>query len=81
MPAEEREQMPRSLSVTVVRALMRAVKVRSYPAECSEQSGRSEETESSKQSLLSRGFPTGLRLRGTKAQRDSVVRHFNSYMI
>lgn len=53
------------------------VLMRSYPAECCEQSGRSEETESSRQSLSLCGFPTGLHLKWTKIHCDSIVRHFN----
>lgn len=65
MPAEEpKESLSANLSETVV--LMRQMNMRSYPAECAEQSGCSEEKESSKQSLLRCGFPTGLRLRDKK---------------
>lgn len=54
------------LSVTVVRMLMSAVKFRSYPAGCAEQSECSEERGSSKQSLLLCGFPAVLHLKWTK---------------
>lgn len=54
---------------------MRAARLRPYLVECVEQSGRSEGKESSKQSLSSHGFPTGLHLRGDKTQRDPTVGH------
>lgn len=75
MPAEEpKELLSANLSVTVV--LMRLMRIRSYLVECSEQSGRSAEKESSKQSLLLCGSPTGLHLRWTKTQCDLIIRHY-----
>lgn len=79
MPAEESEEVvSTNLSDTVV--LIRRMNMRSYLAECVEQSGRSEEKESSKQSLLLFGFPTGLHLRLTKTQRDLIIGR-KSYLI